>query len=359
MKRKERETLIDIVRGFAMVCVVLGHCIQEGSGLVFSEEALYFQDRVYQFLYSFHMPLFMLISGYLAWKSVSRAENSVDRWQLICRRCFYLVVPIWGWGLIDQINIYIQNQIKDYQLLPRYLLHNAIVHILTNLWFLWAILICFLLVCLMHYSLKDNFYVYVCIFLLMFVTPDGLGLGVYKYMIPYYLIGFYYHKYLDTSGNVKIWINWENAGRQNVFILTGSGAFFLLLFSIFEEKYFIYLTGYKLIGKQITEQLWIDAYRFLIGFTGSIFFISLWSLILYIRKESMLNNILSFVGRKSLGIYILSGYVIMYLIRNLAAEWAPDYLVNGLEGMIVLALSVIICIALEKIPFVKKLIGTK
>lgn len=359
MEKRERDILLDVVRGFAMVCVVLGHCIQEGSGLVFSENTFYFQDRVYQFLYSFHMPLFMLISGYFAWKSVDQAETIVDRWKMLYRKCAYLLVPIFGWGLIDQLNAYIQNQIKDYQLLPKYLLQNAIVYILTNLWFLWAILICFLLVCMMHYIFRDTIWMYAGIFIIMFVTPDGLGLGVYKYMVPYYLIGFYFHRYLEKAEKKPVWKDWHTNRKVNFYLLLLSGAMFLLLFLLFEEKYFIYLTGYKLLGKQMMEQLWIDGYRFLIGFMGSIFFVMLLSLTMYVKKNGVWNNMLAFIGQKSLGIYILSGYVIMYVVRNLAADLKPNYFMNIIECIVVLVLSVILYVAIEKIPYMKKLIGVK
>ena len=73
-EKKERELLPDLLRGFAIVLVVLGHCIQDGSGVGYRSEALYFSDRLYQFIYSFHMPLFMMISGYLSWGSIQKAK---------------------------------------------------------------------------------------------------------------------------------------------------------------------------------------------------------------------------------------------------------------------------------------------
>lgn len=355
---KERDALIDIVRGFAMVCVILGHCIQEGSGIAFSEGTLYFQDRCYQFLYSFHMPLFMLISGYLSWKSISRAVSRVDRWRFICKRCAYLAIPIWGWGILDQIRIYIENQWKNYQLLPKYLFRNGIVYILTNLWFLWAILICFLLVCMMHYMMKDSLAVYVVIFILMFVTPDGLGLGVYKYMIPYYLTGFYYHKQLEISGCAAIWKR-PDKKKQDILLLLGSGILFMVMFFFFDDRYFIYLTGYKLLGKEIGAQLWIDGYRFLIGMVSSIFFIMLWSLMTRNKAVCRSSRVLAYIGKRSLGMYILSGYVIIYLVRRVAADCTPDYFVNALECIAVLAISAMLYTLLERIPLLKKLIGVK
>ena len=64
--KKERDLLPDILRGFAILMVVYGHYIQEGNGYDFSTDMSYFDDKIYQFIYSFHMPLFALIAGYFA-----------------------------------------------------------------------------------------------------------------------------------------------------------------------------------------------------------------------------------------------------------------------------------------------------
>ena len=54
--KKERDLLPDIVRGFAILMVVYGHCIQEGNGYDFSANMSYFDDKIYQFIYSFQKP---------------------------------------------------------------------------------------------------------------------------------------------------------------------------------------------------------------------------------------------------------------------------------------------------------------
>lgn len=55
MKKKERINYIDIARALAIICIVLGHTINhsEHCGLIF------------KFIYSFHVVLFFIISGYL------------------------------------------------------------------------------------------------------------------------------------------------------------------------------------------------------------------------------------------------------------------------------------------------------
>ena len=56
---KERILYLDNLKGFAILLVVMGHCLQGSGG---SNEILF------NFIYAFHMPLFMAISGYFGYK---------------------------------------------------------------------------------------------------------------------------------------------------------------------------------------------------------------------------------------------------------------------------------------------------
>ena len=59
-QNKGRNTYIDIIKGFAIILVVLGHSIQFGSGYDFRANAECFNNWLYRIIYSFHMPLFMI-----------------------------------------------------------------------------------------------------------------------------------------------------------------------------------------------------------------------------------------------------------------------------------------------------------
>ena len=133
---------------------------------------------------------------------------------------------------------------------------------------------------------------------------------------------------------------------------------------MYNEDSFIYLTGYKLVGKNIAVQIGIDLYRTLIGFVGSIFFIMLWQYVLMmVNRMSKKDNsyvvfrMLRHLGAHSMGIYILSGYVIIFIIQRLAFIEKPSYIVNVIETVAVLAITLPIAMLLEKIPVLKKFIG--
>ena len=56
---------IDSVKGLAIFLVIVGHCIDgyRDAG-IFKQYLLEF-NSLHNFIYSFHMPLFFIISGYL------------------------------------------------------------------------------------------------------------------------------------------------------------------------------------------------------------------------------------------------------------------------------------------------------
>ena len=65
MKMLERDCSFDFVRGVLIYLVVFGHVIVV-SGQITSDAVGIGKDIVFSLIYSFHMPLFVFISGYFA-----------------------------------------------------------------------------------------------------------------------------------------------------------------------------------------------------------------------------------------------------------------------------------------------------
>ena len=68
----KRNILIDFLKSISIILVVLGHCIQYGSGYLYLVNNNFFYNKLFMFIYSFHMPLFAAISGYLFYKSINK-----------------------------------------------------------------------------------------------------------------------------------------------------------------------------------------------------------------------------------------------------------------------------------------------
>ena len=344
-----RDVLSDVLKGFGAVLVVLGHCIQLSYG-----NNAFFEDRLYQFIYSFHMPLFMVISGYYAWNSVRRAATVQDRWRMIRRKCVYLAVPNVAWKLIDFVYWYAAGAYAGWA--AGAVLKDILVGIMANFWFLWAVLYSFLLVCLMHYKLRDSVWIYSLVFIAMFFTPDGLALMACKYVLPYYLIGFYANKNKEQL-QAKVSAAGDGRGRRWA-VFWVSGLLFLILVSFYDTDSFIYLTGYKLIGKDYGTQLRIDLYRFFVGFCGIVFWGLFWSLLLNLRRQWRFGvRALAYMGSNGMGIYIVSSFTIRWIDFQAVGEGVPRYAVNLVETVFVVFCSIVIVEVLGRIKWIRMIVG--
>ena len=63
MSAQKRNIWLDNVKGFLIVCVVAGHFLE--SGIDYHSSMC---KSLFLFIYSFHMPLFVFVSGYFSKK---------------------------------------------------------------------------------------------------------------------------------------------------------------------------------------------------------------------------------------------------------------------------------------------------
>lgn len=83
---------MDAVKALAILFVVFGHCIQYISGTDFWE------NRIYQFIYSFHMPLFFMLSGFFF---VGQQDKPAK--DFIIRKTRTLLLPCLMWATLSAV----------------------------------------------------------------------------------------------------------------------------------------------------------------------------------------------------------------------------------------------------------------
>lgn len=88
--QKERDNTVDVLKGIAILLVVIGH---------FSPV-----QQVENFIYSFHMPLFFFLSGIKFWYSFGKKINKENIKQLLpkmfAKRVCSLCLPYVSWSVI-------------------------------------------------------------------------------------------------------------------------------------------------------------------------------------------------------------------------------------------------------------------
>lgn len=227
MSLKSRNIFVDLVKAYAIILVVLGHSIQCGSGENYLQTQLFFDNIIFKYIYSFHMPLFMLISGYLFAYGIK--NSFVD---IVTNKLRSLIAPICFWAIIPLV-IYITTQCLNDSFSIMLSFKYYLNYSLFSLWFLWAVFLCSLLVVIVNKLFKDAICIYVLLFVVSFVVPDGYNLYLYKFMYPFFVIGYMFNKYSLQEKLQYIY-------RSKYFEI-GVGALFFLMLLFYKHDMYIYI----------------------------------------------------------------------------------------------------------------------
>ncbi|ATA88879.1 acyltransferase [Capnocytophaga stomatis] len=288
MKRNE---LIDLLKGVAIFLVVMGHAVQWLSGYDTS-------NRLFIAIYSFHMPLFMFLSGFVSFNS--RREVKLGK------RFQVLVIPFFAWFLVREL-IYkypyrLSSFIDDFQLL---LFDPA-----TGRWFLWILFfLCLLLFIALKISKQNEELVLIGMILLLFFVSGVLFTSKPFYGLPeltWYLL-FFTLGYLINK-HQQIWLKYaNNIGLISVF------AFPLLVSLIKASGKNTFLEETSLT--ETTKNILYALHTYAVAIAGIFAFYFIFD---KLNKFSFkIKNYFIYLGKLSLEIYV-THYYFYFLIKNLS-----------------------------------------
>lgn len=179
---------VDSLKGWLMILVILGHSIQS----VMPEGC--YNNHVWNLIYSFHMPAFMALSGWLTF----RGANNVDCkkfLQTTLRRARQLLVPFLLWSLLSAI-FFKKASISAFL--------NMIVYPDTSFWFLWVLFwISFIFkgtqLLSRLFKINENILIiFACLLLigLMVLTDTRVfGFQFISYYFLFFSVGYFVHKW--------------------------------------------------------------------------------------------------------------------------------------------------------------------
>ena len=131
---KERVHWIDLSKGIAIILVVIGHVVSS-----YHEAGLYQDNHLFnfshQFAYSFHMALFMILSGYLASKGKKRGTRSQQALQKLINYGIPYVIFSVIWVSMKLLMAGHTNSavsVKDLLFIP--------VYPISFMWFIYALI---------------------------------------------------------------------------------------------------------------------------------------------------------------------------------------------------------------------------
>lgn len=333
-----RNDAVDSIKAFAIICVVLGHCIQYGSGSVFFCKSLFFENHLFKTIYSFHMPLFMLISGFFFGHTTTKNTWSI----IVHNKAKSLLIPVFIWSLLPLLK-WLFKAVFSAASLPSFyeILRVYLSLSINSLWFLWAIFWCSAIVIIVKRFFNDNYSIHFFLFCLSFFAPDRFwifsNIYLYKFMYPYFVIGYYVYTRRDNLKSSLLFLS------TNKICLLFLLVVFIVLLSFYNTDSYIYTTRLNILNNGVIDikQLSIDVYRFIIGFFGSLFIILLF-LLTYPLLPNHLKSLSLFIGRKTLGVYIISGYLFEFVVQRITKDFVAFMpIVSIFECIIVMAVSLV------------------
>lgn len=171
-KQKNRIQTFDVLKAIAIIAVVYTHCLQ------FLGIENYWHHPIFKFTYAFHMPLFMLISGYFANRALQLPFK-----QLFRKKCVQLILPCLTAGVV----VIAVNQLTGWA--PK---HAGLREFVSNLWYLKSLFLCFCIAKLAWIGSKGKVWSTIGIGILM-----ALPVHLYhvNFMMPFFMLGLAWSKY--------------------------------------------------------------------------------------------------------------------------------------------------------------------
>lgn len=212
---KEREDWIDYLRGVAILLVVLGHAIR--PSMQHDYVAL---NILFWTIYSIHMPLFFMISGYLLSKSI----NSVKAFgEFFLKKCKVYLIPFLSYSMIIYLMIKVfcfyfsSDLLNDENIRNIEYYHIFLIGVLkgenpfaTHLWFLPALFLMVIFSAAVYWVIGKNYanaclgisiILWCLVALLNFKTIHVLKMVMWDYV--YFSIGLIFKMLYDKLTQYK------------------------------------------------------------------------------------------------------------------------------------------------------------
>lgn len=275
-----RIAYLDIVKLVTIYLVILGHV------LIKMDPDLSVGGKLYAFIYTFHMPLFVLLSGYFSGSACSKPF-----FVFIRNKVRQLLLPAATCAVIVCVYLYVVRSQTDFR-----------DEIIGNSWFLKILFVYYVLFYLLKQTKVNDWMLFVTSAVLLFLIPICSSLQM-NLLYPYFWCGFFMRKY-------------------DVLEKLCSGQYLLLVVMVFIGLYACKLEygipTYIPIYKDTLFGYWhLIAFRYLIGFVGCLMVIMLVSLLYNGFYKSEGQSCLAEYGKKTLGVYVLQTILVINIFPDM------------------------------------------
>ena len=299
----KRILYLDLAKLFTIYLVLLGHVIVR---ITIDNPR---NNLLHECIYSFHMPLFMLMSGYFA----SNKLGEMPVIDLLRKKGLQLLLPAVTCTIICCVYIWLAKDHPNYR-----------DEMIGNSWFLKTLFVYYVLFGLLKRLPVNDWVLCVVSCMVLFVTPGCSSLQV-NLLFPYFWGGYLLRKYGVLE---RICFSWKYA------------LVFVLIFGVayYQQRHWD-IPNYIAINSCSLQTDWHRIlFRYLIAFSGSLSVITVISVIYNHLEGCSFINRLSQYGQWTLGVYVLQNILVENIFPDTLAWYVESELL--LDAVIAPLLSV-------------------
>lgn len=298
---KTRIEYLDAIKAFAIYLVVCGHILQ-------------YLDKpqtgkcLHDIIYSFHMPLFMVISGYFASSSLQKTFFT-----FFLKKIEQLILPVIIWTILSFLCIYITN---------KGCYHSEIV---GSYWFLRTLFACYLATWCIKKCFRNDYLGFIISAIIFSLLPKGSFLQ-FNWLYIFFWIGILFK-------NNNFLLEGKKSKRAIIILLCSALVFIITYYlkSTFHIKYI--LISISTIKTSFLSIL----LNFLVALSASLFIILLFSM------KDKWAPIIKNIGMHTLGIYLVQGLLLEKILPVCFQLEIKHSLLSCLVTLLLSAIILLIC----------------
>lgn len=198
---KDKQLDYDFCKVLATILVVVAHITKfyGNKGGVFQMPFTESLNYITEFIYSFHMPLFIFLSEAIYCEGIGQGKYK-DVLAFVKNKCKRLLVPYFMVGIFYVAPVMIMLNLTEWSF-GQYIYQGLILGLNSrHLWFLWTLFFCFLIVRIMKKILDKGFAVQILVVVLSFVLAvfsnsftNIFAIRNITYYLFYFLLGYLFH----------------------------------------------------------------------------------------------------------------------------------------------------------------------
>ncbi len=286
---RERLEYVDQIRGFAILLVIVGHLIQ------FNQIGGGDSNPLFNVIYSFHMPLFFMISGYIGSK-VSKVSSLQGYGLFLLKKAKVLLIPYFFWRLV--INKYFLtaewSQVVSIDAIGDAIIHPRLLWFLPMLFEIFIFFGAFLLVSSWVMKRANIVRDLILVVSIILMIISGIFLIDKSHFTSLSLFAFSFFTGVMVSRHKMI----EN-------LMLSRWVFLLFLVS-----FLVFACHWKAGGDYGD-----DIYKVIISVSA---FISVMNIFRKIKWNAIFSQQLMLIGRESLVIYVVHFHLVFLGLGNLS-----------------------------------------